>query len=198
MKTGRRERAGRGSLVSRFSRSFEFPASAGANFCTKATLAGMATKGNRDILDFSRDGPWRRAMTDVPASRLTASAPVLLVSDVVAAANHYRDTMGFGYDEFFGDPANFVILGRDGMYLMLKQVTARAQIVPHNRVVPESLWDAYFWVSDADGLYADFVKRGATIDYEPCDQFYGCREFAIRDPDGYSIGFGQVVGSGRD
>jgi hypothetical protein len=33
-------------------------------------------------------------------AKLTASAAVLLVKDVVKAANHYRDAMGFGYDRF--------------------------------------------------------------------------------------------------
>ncbi len=37
--------------------------------------------------------------TNTPA-RLTASAPVLLVKNVVAAANFYRETMGFHYERF--------------------------------------------------------------------------------------------------
>ena len=130
------------------------------------------------------------------SSKLTASSPVLLVKDVVASANHYRDAMGFGYDEFFGDPPVFTILGRDGMHLMLKQVPDQKLIVPH-WTVSEGLWNAYFWVSDADALLADFMKRGAKIHYGPCDQPYGCREFAALDLDGYSIGFGQIIGPER-
>jgi len=34
------------------------------------------------------------------AAKLTASSAVLLVKDVVKAANHYRDAMGFGYERF--------------------------------------------------------------------------------------------------
>jgi hypothetical protein len=128
-------------------------------------------------------------------SRLTASAPVLLVKDVVAAANHYRDALGFGYDRFYGEPPGFVILGRDGMYLMLKQVTDQKLIVPF-WTVSEGLWNAYFWVSDIESLHAEFVRRGAKIDYGPCDQPYGCREFGIQDLDGYDIGFGQIVAAG--
>ncbi|MBM3570197.1 MAG: VOC family protein [Alphaproteobacteria bacterium] len=126
-------------------------------------------------------------------AKLTASAPVLLVRDVVAAANHYRDAMGFGYDKIWGDPPGFVILGRDGTYLMLKQVDDASAIVPRGRV-SQGLWDAYFWVSDADALHAEFRRRGAVIAYKPCDQPYGCREFGLRDPDGHEIGFGQVMG----
>jgi hypothetical protein len=36
-------------------------------------------------------------------------------------------------------------------------------------------------------------RRGATIDYELCDQFYDVREFGVRDPDDQNIGFGQVL-----
>ena len=125
-------------------------------------------------------------------AKLTASSPVLLVRDVVASANHYRDTMGFAYDHFYGDPPAFVILHRDGMYLMLKQADDPAHIVPL-WTVSDKLWNAYFWVDDADALHAEFVKNGATIDYGPCDQPYGCREFGIQDLDGHDIGFGQVV-----
>lgn len=129
------------------------------------------------------------------SAKLTASAAVLLVKDVVKAAQHYRDAMGFAFERFYGEPPSFVILHRDGMYLMLKQAADAKHVVPH-WTVSDKLWDAYFWVSDADALHAEFVGRGATIDYGPCDQFYGCREFGIQDLDGHDIGLGQVVTTG--
>jgi hypothetical protein len=126
------------------------------------------------------------------APKLTASSAVLLVKDVVKAANHYRDAMGFAYERFWGEPPGFVILYRDGMYLMLKQVEDARHVVPH-WTVSEQLWDAYFWVSGVDALHAEFVRRGAKIDYGPCDQPYGCREFGVQDLDGHDIGFGEVM-----
>ncbi len=127
--------------------------------------------------------------------KLTASAAVLLVHDVVAAASHYRDAMGFQYSRFYGEPPGFVILWRDEMYLMLKQAEARL-VVPHRTVDVESC-DVYFWTSDVDALHAEFVRRGATISDGLCLQEYGCREFATRDLDGYEIRFGQVVAEDR-
>jgi hypothetical protein len=127
-----------------------------------------------------------------PAAKLTASSAVLLVRDVVKAANHYRDAMGFAYERFWGEPPSFVILYRDGMYLMLKEVDDPKHVVPH-WTVSDKLWDAYFWVSGVDALYAEFVRRGAKIDYGLCDQPYGCREFGTQDLDGHDIGFGQVM-----
>lgn len=124
--------------------------------------------------------------------RLTASSPVLLVKDVVAAANHYRDAMGFDYDRFWGDPPGFVILKRDGMHIMLKQAEDPKHVVPH-WTVSDKLWNIYFWVSDIDALHGEFVSRGARIDYGLHDQPYGCREFGTQDLDGYDIGFGQPI-----
>jgi len=123
---------------------------------------------------------------------LTSSAAVLLVKDVVAAADHYRDKLGFAYDGFHGEPPSFCILRRDGYYLMLKQADDPKHVIPH-WTMSEKLWNVYFWVNDADQLCRELRERGATIDYGPCDQPYGCREFGIQDLDGYDIGFGQIT-----
>jgi hypothetical protein len=126
-----------------------------------------------------------------PAPKLTGSAAVLLVRDVVAAANHYRDGMGFDYRRFYGEPPGFVILWRDEMYLMLKQADA-SLARPHRGLGVESC-DVYFWTSGVEALHAELVRRGATISDGLCLQEYGCREFAVRDLDGYEIRFGQAV-----
>lgn len=130
-------------------------------------------------------------MNSSPA-KLSAVAPVLLVKDVVAAANHYRDKMGFRYEKFFWEPPTFVILQRDGLHLMLKQASEAKHVVPH-WTVSDKLWDVYFWVDDVECLFREFTDRGATIDYGLCDQPYGCREFGTQDLDGHDIGFGQVM-----
>lgn len=124
--------------------------------------------------------------------KLTSNAAVLLVKDIFAAAEHYRDRLGFAYDGFFGEPPSFCILHRDGCYLMLKQADDPKHVVPH-WTVSDKLCNVYFWVTDADALCREFRDRGATIDYGPCDQPYGCREFGIQDLDGYDISFGQIV-----
>ena len=75
---------------------------------------------------------------------------------------------------------------------MLKQVDDPGHIVPH-WTVSDRLCNVYFWVNDADALYREVKERGAKIDYDLCDQPYGCREFGIQDLDGYDISFGQVI-----
>ena len=126
-------------------------------------------------------------------AKITGSAPILLVSDVVASANYYRDRLGFSYDEFWGDPPAFCILRRNDFHVMLARAKGPKYIVPHEDVRPD-MWDIYFWVDDADALHEELKERGATLHYGLRDQPYGCREFAVKDLDGYAIAFGQNVG----
>ena len=131
----------------------------------------------------------------MPGPRLIGSAPILLVRDVVASANYYRDKVGFNYDRLWGEPPRFCILWRDNFHLMLSQTDDPKAIVPHYKVV-ENMWNVYFWVDDAQALFDELKGKGATIDYELCDQPYGCREFGIQDLDGYDIAFGQDLDAG--
>ena len=130
-------------------------------------------------------------------SEVIGTAAILLVKDVVASANYYRDRVGFTYERFWGEPPGFCILWRDDCHLMLRQVEDPTFIVPHYKAV-ENMWNVYFWVSDVDALFEELKGRGATIDYKLCDQPYGCREFGIQDLDGYDIAFGQVAHESAD
>lgn len=124
--------------------------------------------------------------------RILGSAPVLLVRDVVASANYFRDRLGFAYDRLWGDPPDFCMVARDGHVVMLSQAPAGAALVPHWRVVHQ-MWNAYFWVDDARALHDELVARGATIDYGLGLKPYGVLEFGVQDLDDHDIAFGQVV-----
>jgi len=125
-------------------------------------------------------------------SKLTSSASILLVRDLVGAAHYYRDCLGFTFNRFWGEPPDFVILFRDNCRLMLHLAPPHHEIVPHWRV-SEGMWNVYFWVDDADALFAEFKERGAKIDYQIQDKPYGIREFGIQDLDGHDIGFGSPI-----
>jgi len=125
-------------------------------------------------------------------AKLTSNAAVLLVRDLVGAAHYYRDRLGFSFDRIWGEPPNFVILYRDGCRLMLHLAPRTHVIVPHWRISP-GMWNVYFWVDDADALFAEFKERGAKIDYEIHNKPYDIREFGIQDLDGYDIGFGSPI-----
>ena len=122
--------------------------------------------------------------------KLIGSAPVLLVADVVKAANYFRDQLGFTYDRFWGEPPDFCMVKRDGFIVMLAQAPADARLAPHWKVV-DKMWNAYFWCDDVEALHAEFVRRGACIDYGLGIKPYGIKEFGIQDLDGHDIAFGQ-------
>jgi catechol 2,3-dioxygenase-like lactoylglutathione lyase family enzyme len=125
-------------------------------------------------------------------TKLLSVAPVLLVRDVVAAADYFRDKLGFAYDRFWGEPPSFCMVRRDGHTVMLSQAPADAEIVPNWRVV-EKMWDAYFWVDDVETLYAEYQQSGAIIDYTLHLKPYGVKEFGVQDLDDHDIAFGEIV-----
>jgi uncharacterized glyoxalase superfamily protein PhnB len=124
--------------------------------------------------------------------KLTASAPVLLTSDVVAASEYYRDKLGFDSVELFGEPTNFAIVRRDGLSLMLAQKGHGVEHKPNWQIVDKT-WNVYLWVDDVDGEYADMQARGAQIDYTIYNTPWGTREFGVQDLDDHDIAIGQVL-----
>lgn len=126
------------------------------------------------------------------AARLTGSAPVLLVKDVFAARDYFRDKLGFEDTELYGEPPTFSIVRSDGLAVMLAQKPEGAKHKANWRIV-DKMWNAYFWVDDAEGLYAEMQRRGAVIDYSIYTTPWGTREFGVQDLDEHDIAFGQVL-----
>lgn len=121
-------------------------------------------------------------------------APYFFVPDVVAAAHYYRDTLGFSFRRFWGEPPAFCMVHREGVIIMLSQIDDRSHVRPNSLGNPEEgAWDAYVWVEDADALHAEFVSKGARIVRGLCDQEYGCRDFDVLDCNGYRLCFGHLT-----
>ena len=124
--------------------------------------------------------------------QLLAINPYFLVDDISKSAAYYRDTLGFRFDRFWGDPPSFVIVRRDEIQIMLRQPsnpdmpTARP-----NKPLMRDSFDAYVYVRDVDRLYEEFSNKGAKLLCEPCDHPHDCREFELEDLNGYVICFGQ-------
>jgi len=122
-------------------------------------------------------------------------APYFIVDDVVASANSYRDKLGFQYERFWGEPPCFAMVHRSGVTIMLSQLEKTGLMRPNSTVDPEgSAWDAYVWVDDADALCEEFKGKGVRITRDICDQPYKCRDFVIKDCNGYRLCFGHGIG----
>jgi predicted enzyme related to lactoylglutathione lyase len=134
--------------------------------------------------------------SSVPANPRWSVAPYFIVDDVVTTANFYRDKLGFRYERLWGEPPCFSIVMRKGAAIMLSQLEASGLMRPNRIVDPEGgAWDAYVWIDNADALHEEFQRNGVEIARGLCDQPYGCRDFEIRDCNGYTLCFGQDMGS---
>jgi catechol 2,3-dioxygenase-like lactoylglutathione lyase family enzyme len=127
-------------------------------------------------------------------ARVLRQAPILFASNLRNSIAYWSDRLGFERHGIFGEPPQFAIMERGNFFAMLSQAPVGHTIVPYWQI-KEGLWNAYFWVDNIVALYDEVRDRGATIDYELCDQPYGVREFGIQDPDRQDIGFGQVIAS---
>jgi catechol 2,3-dioxygenase-like lactoylglutathione lyase family enzyme len=124
--------------------------------------------------------------------QLLRSAPYFPVADLEQSAIHYEQVLGFQREYVGGAPPQFAILSRDGLPIMLRLVAAAEHIIPNEK--QGGTWDAFFWVVDARALHAELQANGANIVYGPVIQeAYRMEEFAVRDRDGYVLGFGQAL-----
>jgi catechol 2,3-dioxygenase-like lactoylglutathione lyase family enzyme len=117
--------------------------------------------------------------------RLLSALPTLIVPDVRAASEHYRDKLGFRICFVVGEhPDQFAIVDRaPGQGVHLRSAGGLAG--RSNRSRGGQAIDAYLRVPDADAAHADLVRRGAHLLSEPKDEAWGRREFGVADGDGF-------------
>ena len=126
------------------------------------------------------------------SAQLLRSAPYFPVADVEQAASQYERVFGFTREYSAGSPPEFAILSRDGQSIMLRLVPSASGITPNEK--QGGTWDVFFWVRDAKALYAELQASGAEVVYGPIvQQAYQMEEFAVRDREGYVLGFGQSL-----
>lgn len=126
--------------------------------------------------------------------RIEAIAPFFIVRDVVAAAEFYRDKLGFTItllippgDEFFA------IVRRDGAELLLKAPDAEVGPLPNAARSALARWDAFINTVAPDELRRELTARGAAVHVPPENADDGLTGFEVRDLDGYVLFFGHPV-----
>jgi len=128
----------------------------------------------------------------MPPGKLSAIAPVLLVRNVAASADYWRDKLGFAPQLFGHGLPHFAICRRDGVSVMLALAPPHATLTPNWRIL-DKCNQAYIWVEEVDALYAEMIERGATIDFTLYNTPWGTREFGVQDLDDHDIAFGQIL-----
>ncbi len=127
------------------------------------------------------------AKAQSPAARLTRAVPVILVVNVQASAEFFRDTLGFAIDFLHGHPAFYGSVSRDDARVHLKFV--HEPVLAVGAQDRDGFISAFIEVENVKALYAEYVTAGATFDQKLKKQAWGGRDFVVRDPDGNGICF---------
>ncbi len=121
-------------------------------------------------------------MPNVPTNnpeQFYQGAPLLLVPDVSVTADFYRTILGFKTDPGTDTP-DYSVVWRDNATVHL----AKGEHAPTGVRI-------FFWVKDVNALHAEVIGRGAPIAVPLGTRPYHVRDFAIRDPNGVMVVFGQ-------
>ena len=107
--------------------------------------------------------------------------PMLQSADLARTEAWYAGTLGF---RRAGCAEGWLRLERDGVALMF--------MTNDHLGAPAATATQYIYVDDARGLW-ESVRDRVTAEWGPEEMPYGMLEFAIRDPDGYLLSFGECV-----
>jgi len=140
-------------------------------------------------------------MKAAPATiQFIAATPQFAVPDVVKAAEHWRDVLGFEISGYWDGervvhspttPPFFAIVRRGDVQVFFN----RAETGDARRPRAEGGYDAYFQVSGIDALAAELRGRAARIVEGPEDRVYGQRELVVEDCNGLILAFGEETRS---
>lgn len=111
--------------------------------------------------------------------RLRSLTPMLQSSDLQRTIDWYSSVLGF---ECISRMDEWCRLERDGVALMFMRNAHLG--------APHATATQYIDVDDLAVLW-NGIKDRVTAEWGPEDMPYGMREFAIRDPDGYLLSFGE-------
>lgn len=124
-------------------------------------------------------------MVENPPKDTPYVSPYLLVDDVDEQVDWVVDVLGFadlgraqGPD---GKTMHAAVRAGDGLVMM---GTPGANHQTPKRLGGTTMM-TYVYVDDVDATYARAKEKGAEIDVEIADQFYGDRSFGVRDPQGH-------------
>ncbi len=161
-------------------RALRFPLSEAQEIV--ALEAGYGSWAELKAANPSRDG--RAEDREMVLNRAT---PVLFVRDVVAAAEFYRDRLGFAIGFQHGRPPFYGSVSRDAAVLRLRLVP---EAVYTTDIVPrEDLIMAFVEVADVRGLYAEYLAAGVEFAKTLTQEAWGGTAFTVHDPDGNRICF---------
>jgi catechol 2,3-dioxygenase-like lactoylglutathione lyase family enzyme len=121
-------------------------------------------------------------------------SPEFVAPDVVAAAECYRDVLGFRILGYSVDPPVFAIVARGSVEIQFGRADGETPPSP-NWIRRQGGLDAYIWVNDVDSLHTELKARGAKIIEAPELTVYKCYEMVVEDNFGFHLCFSADMAS---
>ncbi len=117
-------------------------------------------------------------------------APQFFTRNLPATLAYYTKKLGFVAVGTWQDPPVYAILARDQHAIHFRCAT------PPNAdrdKYTDELLDAYFYIENADDLYAEYAAKGVEFARGVADMPWGAREFVVKDCDGRLLAFGAAA-----
>lgn len=120
--------------------------------------------------------------------------PMLLCNDMTETIDFYTNVLGFKVLNTMGDPPMWCALARENVEVMFSWYPPHdhAPGEEHDHPEPTLTGVLYINTDDVEKLHDEIAPRWSIC--EPlATQPHGMREFAILDPNGYRLRFGQPL-----
>lgn len=114
-------------------------------------------------------------------------APQFFSVDLPATLAYYSEKLGFECVGTWQDPPEYAIVTRDEHRIHFR---CAEPPTPNPEQYDDELLDAYLFIDDADGLYAEYAARGVEFTRALVNTPWHSREFVVKDCDGRLLAFG--------
>lgn len=125
-------------------------------------------------------------------TKLSRAAPTFPVADVDATIRWYETELGFTSYPFPDQPPYvFASVSRDDVEIMFQQIEGYQKPDLYHRRAG-GVWDAYIRMEGVREFY-EAVKDRVEIKMSLRQQEYGDWEFEVKDPNGYTLVFSELI-----
>jgi uncharacterized glyoxalase superfamily protein PhnB len=111
--------------------------------------------------------------------------PMLHAASLAETMTFYVDRLGFDVEATWPEDAP--------TWCLLTSGPVRLMFTCELSVAPALTGSLYFYPDDVDAFFAAVTGEGTAVLTAPRDEPWGMREFALEDPNGYLLKFGQPV-----
>lgn len=113
-------------------------------------------------------------------------APQFFTIDLPTTLAYYSEKLGFACVGNWQDPPVYAIVTRDEHRIHFR---CAEPPTPNPEKYDDELLDAYLFIDDADGLYAEYAARGVEFTRALANTPWHSRGFVVKDCDGRLLAF---------